>query len=61
MCDVRLNTCTQIILRIAQYFISPMNLGCLFELSDQLHFWRVKVENRCPKQDSAPENPRLES
>lgn len=52
MCDVRLSTFAQIILRIAQYFISPRSLVCLFELSELLYFWQVKVDDSRSKADS---------
>ena len=51
MCDVRLNTFTNNS-KIVQDFISLMSLGCLFGLSDQLYFWKVKVEDSCSKPDS---------
>lgn len=51
MCDVQLSTFANNS-KIAQNFISPVSLGCLFELSDQLYFWKAKVENHCSKPDS---------
>lgn len=29
-----------------------MTLGCLFELSGHVYFWKLKVENNCSKPDS---------
>lgn len=48
------NSFTQIILKIAQHFLSPKECGCLFERSSQLYFWKVKEENSCSGQTTVP-------